>query len=103
MYNYQAQIDRLKEEPSSIYREWNDAEGLFKFIGDRENATSGCLTMIRRENREYKAIINGWCDEELTNEIKDDERIPKDARNIGVEHLEVFREWQERLDKLQKS
>lgn len=38
-------------------------------------------------------------DMELTHAIRSDDRIPENAREITLEHLPVFKEWQERLDK----
>lgn len=52
----------------------------------------GCITMIRGSNFYVAATP------ELTAEIRSDERIPKNADLIRVEHLPVFAEWQRKLD-----
>lgn len=104
MYDYDAQIARLTESPREIPNEWTKAEGLFAYIGERTDIDSGCLTMIRNsEGKRYKAIIKGEVDEELTKEIVKDERIPNRAYHIRLSDLPIFKEWQERVYKLQNS
>lgn len=53
----------------------------------------GCLTMIRKF-----PDCCAWT-EELTEEIRSDERIPFSACTVTPEDLPVFAEWQRRLDK----
>lgn len=107
MNQYDIQIAELTKHPNRIHDHWMSAEGLFKFVGqDTENVSSGCLTMIRSQSGRHfptKAIIKGRADEELTQAIINDSRIPKSDLEIEVEHLPVFKEWQERIDKLQNS
>jgi len=98
---YDEQIERLTKNPSQINSDWMFALGLFKFIGGTAPRESGCLTQIRCEQDKFKAVINGEVDEKLTLEIANDDRLPFDSNDITVEHLPVFKEWQERIDKLQ--
>ncbi len=105
MNQYDEQIIELTKHPNRISSHWMAAQGLFKFIGeDISNVSSGCLTMIRSQSGRHfptKAIIKGRVDEELTQAIINDSRIPKSDLEIEVSHLPVFKEWQEKIDKLQ--
>lgn len=73
------------------------AHRLFAFCtpdGEQQNRDGkycGCLTQIRIGAGE------GWTDE-LTTEIRADERIPKNSGDITREHIPVFQEWQRKLD-----
>lgn len=96
MDKYDQQIEILTSKPFLIPMEWAKAEGIFKRVGPL-----ACLTFIRKES-EYSVYINGEPDMELTKEIRDDERIPKQGVDIKVEHLPVFAEWQRRIDALNK-
>jgi len=59
----------------------------------------GCLTTIRLgEPGKYGHAVLAET-EDLTKEIRADERIPKTIKEVTVEHLPVFAEWQRRLDK----
>ena len=94
MYDYDAQIKRLTATPSLIFYEWSIGEGLFQHCsksGRAESDWCGCLTQVR----------NGLetPDPALTARIRADERIPEDAHDIRPEHLPVFKEWQEELDR----
>lgn len=102
MNQYDEQIKYLTDCPSGITLEWACAKGLFKFVGE-DCIGTGCLTMIRDNPRERKAFIKGIQNDELTVEIANDERIPKKYWDITVEHLPVFKEWQERIDLMQKT
>jgi hypothetical protein len=108
-YNYDAQIAYLKEHPEEIKHDWLAAKGLFKYIAPlREGKSyfsgSGCLTMIKSSNALYLAFSgtpdNPIIDKELTEAIAEDERIPKDGKGITVDNLEVFKEWQEKIDEI---
>lgn len=105
---YDKQIKDLTENPWKIMSAWYMGKGLFKYVGrlkyesDDLEYTSGCLTMIRKNPSYYKALINGEVDEHLTQEIANDNRLPLDPERIKTEeHLLAFKEWQERIDKLQ--
>lgn len=107
-YNYDVQIASLTKNPALIERQWSEAEGLFKCIGGMAHPEAGCLTMIRnsQDGKHWlgrMAVINGVVDDKLTQEIREDERIPTKCADIKVEHLPIFKEWQERIDKLQNS
>lgn len=97
---YSEQINRLVNGPAiKINTSWGDAEGLFQFCGPTDNIDwIGCLTMIHTLE---KCVCE---DPTLTAFIKADDRIvriddiaaaePKQRREM----LEVFAEWQRRLD-----
>lgn len=105
---YDLAITYLTEHPEEILRVWNSPEGyvdeggcLFQYAGDTtrealnlsgKSIWVGCLTQIRDSDT--------WCaqTDELTEEIRADERIPKDPKEITVESLPVFAEWQRKLD-----
>jgi hypothetical protein len=100
---YDEAIEYLTKHPNDIYASWGSVDVerggvLFMFAArDSENGLDndtpcGCLTQIRA----------GYLDaetSELTERIRADERIPKEAEEIKVEHLPVFAEWQRTLDK----
>lgn len=101
---YQIAVEYLTEHPGEIYRAYvvpsthKKAGCLFRYCtpdGMPQKVAGnncGCLVMVRHHG--YFASTN-----RLTEEIRADERIPMDPNEIGVEHLEVFAEWQRRLDK----
>jgi hypothetical protein len=109
---YDNEIQLLTNEPILIYDSWGFGDPLFRFIGSRgdthqlddntyNDIHAGCLTQIRK-NKYKGAFINGKYEEELTNEIRNDERIPTEGASITVEHLPVFAEWQRRIDILEQ-
>ncbi len=91
MDKYDEQIARITSAPDSLKSEWFSGEDLFQMAGDGRQ--TGCLTMIRKEKR--------WTSEtpELTEAIRNDNRIPADADDITLADLPVFAEWQRRLDR----
>lgn len=103
--NYDEQIELLTKHPQEIEYHWCSGTGLFKIINDSENhiRDAGCLTTIRKHPEMNKAYIKGVVNEELTREIAADTRIPFDNKDITVQDLPVFKEWQERIDKLQSN
>lgn len=101
MNKYDEQIVKLTANPGQIASEWSFAIGLFKMVGNK--GAAGCLTMIRTDPEGWKALINNKIDEKLTQEIANDERIPKDSSDITIESLPVFKEWQEKIDALQEA
>lgn len=107
MYDYDAQIKRLTANPTHILGSWGSCEGIFKMISNKQDARAGCLTMIRnnanRVGKPFVAVIKDVIDMELTESIQNDERIPKSAEAITPAHLPIFKEWQERIDKLQNN
>lgn len=101
MNKYDQQIAKLTENPNEIFSDWRYGVGLFNFLGRHtEEFNSGCLTQIRSDKESHKVIINGEVNEELTNKIHNDERIPYHAETITVKDLPVFKEYQELFDKL---
>lgn len=112
MYSYDEQIAYLTANPSKIMVQWAGAEGIFKFAGspmaedgsgDSEGIEHGCLTMIRNNPLRNKVFINGQINEELSQLVAADERLPKRVEEIEVRHLPIFKEWQERIDLLVKT
>lgn len=71
-------------------RDGHPSGPLFAYAGDA--ATCGCLTTVRGCGQVAATP-------ELTDEIRSDERIPEYCADIRPEHLNVFAEWQRRLDK----
>lgn len=101
MDKYDKQIKKIKSGELNLSREWENGMGLFKFVGedfDGYKIGMGCLTMIRSDQG-YWAFTKGEIDKELTEEIKNDKRIPTDFQLIK-DDLEVFAEWQRRIDLL---
>ncbi len=92
-YDYDAQIKRLAERPEQIMADWGSSEGLFQAAcRNKSDCLCGCLTQVR---------CGLWPAEtaELTKAIRADGRLPYNGCCIKVEHLPVFKEWQERLDR----
>lgn len=98
---YDVQIERLTADPSLIRAEWVRGDGLFAYAGPRDrdlrNFTCGCLTMIRAHD--FKKVVgpSGPLDD-ISDEIRADERLPKSCAEITVESLPAFAEWQRKLD-----
>lgn len=111
--SYQEAAKRLKEMPKESFDSmihkiwaypWEFSEGcLFKYAtkdgttyyNNHEYGTTqmcGCLTQIRGDNLVAQT-------KELTDMIRADEHIPNNENNITQDNLDVFVEWQERLDR----
>lgn len=109
-FSYDDQIAFLKEHPEQILSHWNQAKGLFKFVGEETNSDGigeketrdghGCLTMIK--SGFHLAYINGEVHVELSKKIKEDNRVPLYSGKIRIKDLEVFKEYQELADSLTK-
>jgi len=104
---YDEQIAYLNEHPNQILYHWERPSlwgPLFKKISIEPigytEQNCGCLTQIRNES-DRLAYIQGIADLELTNEIRNDKRIPLEVKDITVDDLPIFKEWQERIDALQ--
>lgn len=98
MDKYDIQIEELTRGTHSIVNAWSSGRGIFKMIGE-DHKKVGCLTMIR--NNEYWFVeINGKRDDILTEAIRNDERIPKLTTEIKPSDLQVFAEWQRKVDKI---
>jgi hypothetical protein len=102
---YDLAIEYLKEKPNEIKEAWDypkthPAGCLFQYVsknGERCCHTSrkplcGCLTQIRKTPDEYEAPYP------LKTAIANDERLPKDINDVTIDDLEVFADWQRRLD-----
>ncbi len=101
-YRFMHEVEAAWHAPSS-----HPAGCLFQYVtptgrpgrrASRDDSDCGCLTHIRhdcvlQETGPYVA----WTDE-LTREIGADDRIPLTPRKVTPENLEVFAEWQRRLD-----
>ena len=105
MDKYDEQIQELSAHPERIYDHWSSSKGLFRILDNSPegqwHARSGCLTMIRdiyRMGSFYQVIVGGQPDEEMTEAIRADERLPDNPRDVKPEHLPVFAEWQRKFD-----
>ncbi len=95
-------MEYLHRHPEMIRIEWshgNDpswsSPGKHLFALTAEGC--GCLTQVR--GRSLRAASTEAPTEALTRAIRRDQRIPRDEVNIRPEHLNVFAEWQRRLDR----
>jgi hypothetical protein len=108
MDKYDEAMDYLTEYPEEIPWAWagpdiHEAGCLFKFMrpykGNR-NELYGCLTMIRNLKKGGPFyVVHVALDDEMTEAIRADERIPTDYSDITVESLPAFAEWQRIADK----
>lgn len=105
MDKYDAQIAGLLESDNfliSLVDQWTNGIDLFAFATPTGDVVSycgcGCLTMIM--NGMGKVIDKSHePNEKLTLAIKSDHRIPKSISEITPGNLQVFAEWQRRIDK----
>lgn len=111
---YDSEIERLRvaNDPFETFRSWNDYTPLFKRVGEPNNYGTagrgcGCLTQVRHKNYAYGSQF-------FEDEIKNDARIPVEPLDPDLEcnseeevqarheailaNLEVFAEWQRRID-----
>lgn len=86
---HEAELLEAKDFRWTVRNDWVQAKGLFKFV---DNYCQACLTMIRGSH--YLATTP-----ELTRAIKGDSRIPFHYNSVEPDNLQVFKEWQRRLDK----
>ncbi len=101
-FDYAAQEAYLSRNPHEIVRQWLDNVGLFAFTTKdgvpptpgafHGEPMVGCITQV-------KSLSHIAPTPELTAAIRADERIPAMAGDITVDHLPIFREWQERIDR----
>jgi hypothetical protein len=104
---YDKAIAYLEAHPSEIASAWanpffHPGGALFLYVTHNSGESidlgrgrfklCGCLTQVRRGTRDAET-------EELTEEIRNDTRIPRDFDNVGINNLAVFAEWQRRLDR----
>lgn len=98
---YDEAIEYLNEHPDEIKfawdLEWNGkihpAACLFMYAGP--DCSCGCLTQIRGSTCGYRAVTP-----ELTNRIRNDERLPDKLSLVTLEHLPLFAEYQREVDKI---
>lgn len=107
MDKYDKQIAELMQYEGDEFREkvrddWGACTPLFQpvYSNYTANVECGCLTQIKDGSGFFKAFKNGNPDEQLTQEIINDVRIPRSPREITKESLPVFAEWQRKIDKL---
>ena len=107
---YDEAVAFLTENPDRIYDAWNDpciSEGgiLFSHVRKPGESTEGvgvcgCLTQIARGVSDDRWSITYVAQtKELTDAIRADIRIPVSPSYIMVDNLQVFAEWQRRIDK----
>jgi hypothetical protein len=100
---YDKAVAYLRERPREIRANWLDAQRptpdrpariLFGFVTKHRGIQSccGCLTQIR--NTPWRVAET----DSLTEAIKDDGRLPTTPEKITVDLLDVFAEWQRRID-----
>lgn len=105
MDKYDIAIEGLTKNPNDIFNAWVSHNShiygcLFHYASSSGRGTqvlegfTGCLTMIKGHSESYCAETP-----ELTKAILADDRIPGDDREITVDNLHVFAEWQRKLDK----
>lgn len=102
MDKYDLAVQYLKEHPEEIGKAWDqfaDHEAGCLFLFCTKNGVRswgercGCLTQIR-----FDPSLIAF-NRELTQEIRQDTRIPTRPEDIRIDDLPVFAEWQRRLDK----
>jgi hypothetical protein len=100
---YDEAIEWLTEHPEHVMQAWYQREGATQHrahcLFQRTNRlpqhpVCGCLTQIRRNPNLHRAPNN-----DLTEDIYNDTRIPSSVLDITIAHLPVFAEWQRRLDR----
>lgn len=106
---YTKAVQYLRENPQEIFSAWvnganpqalersglknNPGSVLFQPAGNcKEDASIGCLTMIRIANGKYRAVTP-----ELTLAIRADTKLPSIPSHITVDHLPVFAKWMRKL------
>jgi hypothetical protein len=106
---YDRAIAYLKKHPDEMYDAWrtsltnvkeHPAHCLFQHVTPTgrsgvvyDHCMAGCLTQIRRRGIFVAATPA------LTEEIRNDERLPESHRDITIRMLPRFAWWQRRLDK----
>jgi hypothetical protein len=102
-YDYDEQIAELTAAPEKIYMAWESGKGLFRILEPPELDNiidSGCLTMIRKSPRLHAYNFDKTINEELSEKIRQDERLPSEAMNVTPEHLPIFKQYQEEYDEM---
>lgn len=104
MDKYDKAVAYLKDNPEEIANAWfngssSDHGCLFQFLEERDKKgptgkNLGCLTQIKLMPNSFEAPTK-----KLTEGILNDDRIPSSDSAINTGNLEVFAEWQRRVDK----
>lgn len=97
-YDYDKQIAELTANPGEIYMAWESGKGLFRILEPptlHNIIDSGCLTMIRNSSRLHAYNLDKTINEEFSERIRQDERLPSEAMNVTPEHLPIFKQYQE--------
>lgn len=102
MDRYDEAVAYLTQNPDKIRGAWvapsrhvHTGGALFQTAVDEKigSVVHGCLTQIRKFPQRYRAQTPS-----LTKAILDDDRLPTDEKEITVDHLPIFAEWQRRID-----
>lgn len=101
--SYEQAVEYLTRNPGAIHHAWNNpttARGGSLFLlatrdGEDETPLFGCLTQIRCGDHAASDDMPAG----TTEAIRADRRIPKTLESIRAKHLEVFAEWQRKLDR----
>lgn len=120
MNKYDEAIEYLTRHPYEIEEAWRQpfnhlAGDLFLPIGpemelmdyfyDPEYETCGCLTQVKsgvRYDDDPDSTAKAYQNEELTQEIRSDPRVPSRVEDITLESLPIFKEYQEKADIIYK-
>lgn len=97
---YDEEIEYLKANPDEINDHWSCGKPLFQYVtldGSGKDG-SGCLTWVKRQSHYKEVNIDIEVNKQIRDEILADDRIPKNENDITIDHLEVFAEWQRKLD-----
>lgn len=96
---YDDAIAYLEKNPGEILDAWgfpstHSAGCLFSYVGatNSRGDSCGCLTQVKSGDSPAKTA-------RLTKAIRKDARIPERPQDIELKHLQVFAEWQRRIDK----
>ena len=92
-----------------VRRSWELATPLFAVVGGGKIAGDnvqcrGCLTQIRMtaqtrfQDHTYVAVVGGRR-HPITEEIRNDTRIPATVEEIRPHHLPIMADWQRRIDR----
>lgn len=109
MSRHDKQLVRLTETPRQISHEWSHGMGFFGGVGISDLHSSMadnpyiCLTRMKLHlfnNKPVYLIVKGKPDMELTEELRNDNRIPRNGASVNSDNLKYFKEWWEKLDKL---
>lgn len=115
---YLTAVQFLQKNPHTIERAWQRpwqheggilfqhvSPGMYQdsatYVDEEEGLMCGCLTQIAANYSYHPTVAAsslGVVDQELTDMIRADHRIPHDANRITPDDLMVFAEWQQFID-----